>query len=226
MKLFKSTLVILALSVTCGAFATSWVANGPKRKIETLVIVGNYQSSRLMAELIQNESRQPYILLPAKESESQKIVFFPAKNTGHEIPVERFNHFVRFSNPSRIVIFGDDRFVQEKYVKMLDRAIPIVRIEGADWNRVAEEATKLLNLSNLAGDYRNLREDMIKRQLFRPTPAGAAAQKYQGSAKAEEAAVDAVEVVEVVEVAPAREGAAPVKAVVVEDVVLEPIAAE
>ena len=75
-RFLKAGLVLLILSIcTTGVFAASWLTNGPKRDIVTLVVTGNYKSPRLMAELILNESRQPYLLLPTPQSKVQKIIF-------------------------------------------------------------------------------------------------------------------------------------------------------
>lgn len=170
-KILKSALVLLALTVAVGAYAAPWIANGPKRDVVTLVIVGNYKSPRLMAELILYESRQPYLLLPTPESRDQKIIYVQAKGPAHEIPEKSLPQFVRFLNPRRVVVLGDDRYVQPKFVERIPRSIPLVRIEGDDWNRIAEETTLLLSLSNLAGDYKELREELMSKGKFlRPTP--------------------------------------------------------
>jgi len=170
-RTFKSGLVLLALVTASGVFAASWFANGPKRDVVTLVVTGNYKSPRLMAELILYESRQPYLLLPTPESQDQRIIYVQAKGNAHEIPEKSLPQFVQFLNPSRIVVLGDERYVPEKYLNLLDRAIPTVRIEGEDWNRIADQTTLLLGLSNLAGDYRKLRDEMTgKGKLLRPTP--------------------------------------------------------
>ena len=182
-KMLKLFLVLLGVLVCSGVFAdVPWTVNGPKRQIVTLVLTGNYKSPRLLAELIQNESRQPYILLPTRESGDTRIIFCPPKSNSLLIREEKFNDFVRFLNPRRIVVLGDDVYVQPKYVRMLDRTIPIVRIESNDWPRVADELTDLLNLSNLAGYYKDLRETMLNDgKIYRPIsrPAAPAAEtKY------------------------------------------------
>ncbi|MBS1368820.1 MAG: hypothetical protein HPZ91_02585 [Lentisphaeria bacterium] len=170
-KVFKSGLILLALCTAAGVFAAPWIANGPKRDVVTLVIAGNYKSPRLLAELILNESRQPYLLLPTPESKIQKIIFVQAKGPAREISEQKLKQFVEFLNPQRIVVLGDERYVQPKFLKLLDRSIPIVRIEGDDWNRIAEETTYLLSLSHLGDNYKRLREELTSKGKFlRPTP--------------------------------------------------------
>jgi len=166
----KSFLAVLALVFTVGVVAAPWNSLGPKRKIITVIFSGNYKSSRLMADLIQNECRQPYILFPAVDGDS-RIFYCPPTNKGNSLQIREdlFNEFIRQLNPKRIIVLGDERYVPRRYIDMLDGTIPIVRIEGRSWNRVAEELTFLLNLSNLGKDYKRLREQLLTDdRLYRP----------------------------------------------------------
>ena len=50
---FAKLAVFSVLALCCAAVsAAPWMSLGPKRKLETLVITGNYKSPRLLAELI------------------------------------------------------------------------------------------------------------------------------------------------------------------------------
>ena len=199
-RTFKSGLVLMALVAASGVFAASWFANGPKREVVTLVVTGNYKSPRLMAELILFESRQPYLLLPTPQSKDQRIIYVQAKGLAHEIPEKSLPQFIQFLNPHRIVILGDLRYVPEKYVTLLDRSIPLIRIEGEDWNRVAEQTTLLLGLSNLSVDYKKMRDDLVnKGKLLRPTPR-THQEELKPVDKAPAAAEDAAATTEAVEV--------------------------
>ncbi len=170
LKPVKFVLLLLAVVFTSATFAAvPWFANGPKREVQTLVITGNYKSPRLLAELIQYESRQPYLLLPPQDSGDTRIIFCPPKSNSLQIREDKFNDFVRFLNPRRIIVLGNDAYVQPKYIAMLDRTIPVIRVDSVDWNRSAEELTDLLHLSNLDRSYRKLRETMLdKGKIYRP----------------------------------------------------------
>ena len=163
-KFLKTGLVVLAFCVCTGAFAASWITNGPKRDIVTLVVTANYKNPRLLAELILNESRQPYLLLPTPQSKLQKIIFVQPKGPALEITPGKLKHYLSFLNPRRIVVLGDERYVSDQfvgeYLKKLETPIPVVRIEGNDWNRVAEETTYLLSLSHLGDNFKRLRQEM------------------------------------------------------------------
>ena len=156
-----AALTMLAL-VCVAAEGAPWRSLGPRNRLQTLVITGNYKSPRLLAELIQNESRQPYMLLPDPVRGDGRIYFCPPKSAALEVKEEYFNAFIRTAGPKRIIILGDERYVPRRYEDMLDKAIPIVRVSGSNWFRIAQELTFLLNLSHLDRNYRELRTEMIE----------------------------------------------------------------
>ena len=163
-------MLVVAMILACGAGAfAGWLSQGPKRAIETLVVVSNYKTPRLIAELIQAESRQPYLLLPVPESGDHRIYFCPPKAAASEIREEHLSSFVRFMDPRRILVIGDERFVPRRYINMLNRDIPLVIVEGNDWQRNVEELGRMLPLSNLARNFKRLhREMMSDSQIYHP----------------------------------------------------------
>ena len=67
------------------------------------------------------------------------------------------------------MVIGNDNFVNKRYIDMLDRAIPVVRIDSSDWQRIAEELNFLLNLSHLDTNFKRLNEQMLKdSRSYRP----------------------------------------------------------
>ena len=146
--------------------ASPWRSLGPKREIHTLIITGNYKSPRLLADLIQDESRQPYILLPDPRDEVQKI-FFCLPKKSMEVQDKYFNDVIRTAGPKRIIILGDERYVPRRFEKMLDGKIPVVRITGESWGRIAEELTFMLNLNHLGRNFRKLQNKMYE-EGYRP----------------------------------------------------------
>jgi hypothetical protein len=166
----KKSFLIVAFTVAGLALsAASWANLGPKRVPETLVVVSNYKVPRLMAELIQYESRAPYLLLPTNGSTDTRIFFCPAKKNSLEIREAGLNAFVRFLNPKRIVVIGDDQIVSKRHIDMLDRAIPIFCVDGADWVRVAEQLNFMLNLSHLDSNFKRLYETIRNDgRIYRP----------------------------------------------------------
>lgn len=166
----KISAIFLVALIAFGASAFSWTTFGPRRKPVTLIITANYKSPRLLADLIQSESRQPYLLLPAPESGDSRIIFCPYKKNGAMlISEDRINEFVRWLAPRRIIVLGNETFVPRHYTDLLDKTIPVIRIESKSWGRVAEELNYLLNLSNLGKDYRRLQQEMLEAGgIYRP----------------------------------------------------------
>lgn len=165
--------VLLFAAVMLGfaaSYAASWPSSGPARKVTTLIICTNNKSPRLLAETIQSESKQPFILLPATQSDDTRIFFVPKKGQpAIELTEAKLAAFIRFLNPSRVVVLGNDNIVPRRYLQDLDRSIPLVTIDAEDWNRVAEELGSMLNLSAVPQDYKRLREDMFSdAKIYRP----------------------------------------------------------
>ena len=211
---FTKFTVFSVLALCCAVVsAAPWMSLGPKRKLETLVITGNYKSPRLLAELIQNESRQPYMLLPDPARGDGRIYFVPPKSDAVEVKETYFNDFIRTAGPKRIIILGDERYVPRRYEDMLDKVIPVVRVTGANWVRVAEELTFMLNLNHLDRNYKKLREKMFEDQPYRPVSRPAPKQEAkQEEPKQEKAPEQPTETAPAASEAPAAAPAAEEKA--------------
>ena len=169
-KFLKVTLLAVVCISCLGASGASWFVRGNKYNVETLVITGNYKSSRLIAELIQAESRQPYIIVPPANSKHTTWYLALPKTKGSAMSEDKFGPWIKFAQCRRVIILGDANCVPEKYAAMIDKYTPVVRITG-DWERVAEELTFLLNLSNLKSNYIKLRPQLDR--CYQPVSAPA-----------------------------------------------------
>ena len=159
MSRFLKTFVLSVLLVT--AFSSYAVLDflqpyqGPGKDVVTLVITGNYRVPRLLADLIQHESRQPYMLLPAVQDVDQNTLYFcpvNPKKTALQVKKEDFARFIRFVNPDKVVVLGDTSYVAKEYLDAISPNIPVITVTG-DWNRAAATLGTTLNLSNLKGDF-------------------------------------------------------------------------
>ena len=169
MKLFSMLLALMVSVSAMAAWPLPWLADGPKRVPQTLVITGNYKSPRLLAELIQFESRQPYLLLPAAEGTDTRLYMCLPKTAAREVLEEDLPWVVRQLNVRRIIVLGNAAYVQPRFLEKLDRTIPVIQIDCVDWNRAAEELGFMLNLSNLSTDYKDNRETMLNAgKIYRP----------------------------------------------------------
>lgn len=169
-KVFVGALFFFTLS---SGFAGFWdylmPYQGPKKDVITLVITANYKHPLIIAQLIQQETKQPYLLLPAA---NMKGIFFnpPRKRSEAALEIREDNlaRFIRFLNPKQIVILGDARYVTEKYRKMIDKDIPVITITGNNWQRIADRISILLEASNVGDDYNKLSQE-LNSGLYKPT---------------------------------------------------------
>lgn len=170
-KILKTGL-FFAVCLTClGVSGSNWFVRGNKYNIETLVVTGNYKSPRLMADLIQAESRQPYIIVPAANAKDN-MCYLALPKSGVAVREDQFGSIVNYTGCRRVVILGDTNCVPEKYEAMIGKNTPVVRITG-DWERIAEELTFMLNLSDLKRTYPKLRRKLNVN--YQPIAAPAAA---------------------------------------------------
>lgn len=129
------------------------MSHNSRRAPQSLIVVGNYKVPRLMAATLKGLTSQPYLIV----TRDGKYFFVIGKAT-REFPANEVNAFINTLNLRRIVIIGDERFVTREQENMLRKSniirTPIVRIYGQDWGRIAEELDDMLNVGNLAREFR------------------------------------------------------------------------
>ena len=169
----KTLLFISMFLVTASTFAGFWEWStpyqGPHKDIITLIITANYPRPVVMAQLIQSENRQPFILLPKKGDD--KIFFWPAgkNNLALEIREKNLARFIKFLNPKQVIVLGDKRHVPQKYLDAINKKITTIIIQNGNWNNSAMTLQKMLKLNTLYRDFKRL-NDEAKSGLYRPTP--------------------------------------------------------
>ena len=171
MKLFGKFLVLFAvLMVSVSVMAEAWEYHGPKRDIVTLIVCANYEQPRLLAELIQYESRQPYLLIPANDNGD--IFFCPPKKLGKEKVISRksFSRTLSFINPEQIIVLGNNNYVPDYYVKALRKIAPVSVVDAETWQAAADVIAPMLNLSKLPRNYRKLSAQLKEGKFYIPDP--------------------------------------------------------
>lgn len=169
-KVFIGAFIFTTLS---SSFAGFWESitpyRGPKRDVITLIITANYKHPLVIAQLLQDQTKQPYLLLPATNG---KGIFFnpPRERSEAALEIREVNlaRFIRFLNPKQIVILGDDRYVAEKYRKMIDKDTPVIAIRGDNWQLIADRISILLDADNVGYDYKQLGQQ-LNSGLYKPT---------------------------------------------------------
>lgn len=139
----------------------------PTQKISTLVVTGNYAKTRLMAELIQIENKQPILLLPAEGQE--RIYFIPPKNRMGgvlSVPYSDLDQFIRFLGPKQVLILGDERYVSDAFREKIPPRVTVWIVHNDNWYQAADSIGKLMNLTNLASDYRRLLSELLRDERY------------------------------------------------------------
>lgn len=143
-------------SLFAGFWDWSTPYQGPENDIITLVITVNLKTPRTIAEVIQYENNQPFILLPYRGARG--IFFCPGGKNAEalEIAPAQFAQFVSFINPRRIIIIGDDNYVPVEYRQLLEyNGYAPVTFSG-NWDKVVKDIASFLRLSDLERDYRSV----------------------------------------------------------------------
>lgn len=169
-KIFVSLVFAVVSAV---AFANPWSYHGPKRDIVTLIVTANYEKPRLIAELIQDESRQPFLLLPANNDGN---IYFCPPNFGKPkvVPRQKLSRIIAFIAPKQIIVLGNERYVSDAYVKELRKIAPVCVINAESWQLAADTVAPMLNLSKLPRSFRKLNEQLDSGRLYLP-------KKYTGN---------------------------------------------
>jgi hypothetical protein len=170
-KFFLAAMAVLFTS-TCFAISVKEMTTpyqGPERDVITLIITSNYKKSRLLAELIQRETKQPILLLPAGDQKGIYLMPGTVKKLALEVKEENIGKFVAFINPQQILVLGDRGFVPQNYINMIDKKMPVFVVNGRDWLINARSVARLLDLNNLASDYTRLYRQVEGGKLYQPS---------------------------------------------------------
>ena len=163
--MFKRFAVIaIFVFCCCGLFAAPWFTQGSRRRPETMLVIGNYNSPFILAETYHALTNQPYLRIM---QDGRIYLVMPKLIRG--IATRELAGIIDSFGLKRIVIIGDERYVSAEFEKSLrkinTKATPIVRIYGENWIRVAEELDDLLNVGHLASNFReNVHQASIRTQ--------------------------------------------------------------
>jgi len=172
MKAFsRAFLPIVAACVAATSFAGSWnwtrPYKDPTKTITTLIVIGNYRKPRLMADIIQAETFQPILLIPADSD--GKIFFMPAKDTTMEVEFDDLRTFIQYLKPEQIVVLGDERYVPKKYLKQIDPKQTVISITNKSWRKIAAMAQDVMNLAYLKREFDKVEAKIESGELYRPS---------------------------------------------------------
>jgi len=168
-----SLAIVGVLSLVCqfaSAEAWNWHRpfKTPGKNIETLIIAGNYRQPRLIADLIQNETNQPIIILPSDGSD--KAYFLSGDRSDKTLLIKKkdFASFLKFCNPGTILILGDKHYTTNEFTDLINSKQTKVRISNKYWLNVVETIQHFFGLTYLTRDYKEQMELINSGKLYEP----------------------------------------------------------
>lgn len=165
------TAAVCSLCISTSIFASSWWTRpyeGARQNVSTLFVTANIDMPRILADVIQYSTRQPYLLVPARGE--GKIFLCVAQKNAKEIRAADVTRFINFINPQQIIVLGDERMISPKYLELLPGNQTVLTIYNDDWNQVAATLSLFLNKSNIKYDFKKLSEEYKRGRLYAPTP--------------------------------------------------------
>jgi len=168
----KVLIATLLTTLITPIFAGSWnwtrPYKMPEKNIENLIIIGNYRQPRLVADLIQNETKQPILVIPT--SGEGDIFFMPADRNDKTltIKVEDINNFVKFLQPNKILVLGNKKYVPEHYLEHIDSSQTVITVTNKNWASIAKAASRILDLKYLIRDFDAQQKCLNSGKLYRP----------------------------------------------------------
>ena len=153
-RTFSLTALALILFGSTPVYAgfLDFLKKKPKR-VETLIVTGNFIKSRILAELVQDESKQPVLLLPTG-NEDDVCYYLPPKGQAQEIESKDFISFVEFLQPRKVLFLGNAQYASPDFHKaLLDNDVVTWAVTNDDWEQIANSVGETMKIKNLYFDY-------------------------------------------------------------------------
>ncbi len=154
-SLFMALAVGATLACTAQAAwwnPVSWFGKDRPKRVQTLVVTGNFIKSRILAELIQYETSQPILLLPSG-NESDTMFFLASNKETFPVKEKDFARFVKYLQPKRVLFLGNETYAPERFKEELRDKIPLWSVSNDDWSQIAASVGEVLKLRHLGFDY-------------------------------------------------------------------------
>ena len=126
-----------------------WPKYKEGRVIEYLIVTGNYESPRILAGIIQKETRNPILLLPASGQSSEIFLILPDGKVPAKVDPDQLSSYISGLNPKRILLLGDASIVPPEYRLTINKKYEIVAFVNRSWRLNALAADNLFNTNKI-----------------------------------------------------------------------------
>ncbi len=177
MRQFSNPFKLLVVGVTILSFATTsnaswwnplnWMERNRAKRVETLLVTSNYVKSRILAELVQFEIKQPILLLPTA-NEPETIYFLSPTKETLEISKDDYLKFIDFLQPNKVLFLGNDSYVSDEYIALTRDRVATWSIANDDWETIAFSVGEMLRLKHLGFDYLVLLNQLDENGRLKP----------------------------------------------------------
>ena len=164
---FKSALATCAILAAVGSVQAGWFdffssSSDKEENVSVLVVTGNYAHPRLLAEVVQKSTKQPYlIIIPGRDDEAARIFFCrPEPEPAVQISERQLRSFIEFLNPGMVVVLGDSSYVPDLYVQMVEVEGRTIVVVDNNWDAAAFKLKELTGGKNIIHNYRNLSKSL------------------------------------------------------------------
>lgn len=127
-------------------------------KVTSLIVAGNFQDSRILAELAQYYSKQPLLVVSPDVDGSLQLFYMPPTNKATMISPDEFMGIVKHVNPRKVIVLGGENYVPSKLVDQARSQYSVVTIDSDNWSKNAAtlgELLRLKRLQNLFDEYKS-----------------------------------------------------------------------
>lgn len=167
-KQISLTALVLCTSFSASAGMFSWLGGmiRESRRVDTLVVTGNYVKPRLLAELIQHRIGQPILLVNRNEEGLLDLYYMPIKPkpNANRLNQEELIEFTDLVNPKRVVIVGDTKYVPIEIRNLFLDRYPTQEVTSPNWAINAEALAVIFDYPALPGHFAKLLKGVMTQQ--------------------------------------------------------------
>ena len=157
--------IVLGISLESRALTLNPFKRNGRVQATSLIITGNYVDSRLLAEISQYYSKQPMLVISPDVDGGYQLFFMPAVKQASAISPDEFMDIIKYVNPKRIIVLGNDSFVPVKFIDQARNDYSIISLDSDNWTKNAAALGELLKIEKLPilfNEYKKNIDSVIK----------------------------------------------------------------
>lgn len=159
-SVFALVAIVLGMAFESQALTLNPFKRNGRVKATSLIIAGNFVESRLLAELSQYYSKQPMLVVSPDVDGGYQLFFMPAVNQASPVSPDEFMDIVKYVNPKRIIVLGNESFVPAKFIDQTRSSYSVVSLDSDNWSKNAATMGELLKIKKLQALFDEYKKNM------------------------------------------------------------------